>query len=256
MFARLLDTVPLAPLVLRTQLYKQRYIKSATPLVTEDELKSTQKAMDDFVKGVGSKLHNDIVEREKKRYSSFITDAWFDMYLCNRDPLPLNINPQLTFHDDPIAEKNNQATRAAVLAHSTARFMRTFEDGHLKPDMFHTNKCLGGTGTGFFSFLNGKGGSSEFDFMCSMTPKPYAFYTSYIYGTYPLDMSQYENLLHSTRIPRKGKDELQKFPRSKHMVVQRGADFWAVDLIRDNGSLVPAGEILSALQQVLSLTAA
>ena len=30
--------------------------------------------------------------------SSFITDACFDMYLCNRDPLPININPQLTYH--------------------------------------------------------------------------------------------------------------------------------------------------------------
>jgi len=30
------------------------------------------------------------------------------MYLTNRDPLPININPQLTFHDDPIPSKNNQ----------------------------------------------------------------------------------------------------------------------------------------------------
>jgi len=103
----------------------QRYLKSATPLVSEAELVSTQKAMTEFVTGVGGKLHKEIVEREKKRYSSFITDPWFDMYLSNRDALPLNMNPQLTFHDDPIAAKNDQATRAAVLAHSTARFMRT-----------------------------------------------------------------------------------------------------------------------------------
>ena len=30
----------------------QRYIKSATPLVSESELVSTQKAMNDFVKGL------------------------------------------------------------------------------------------------------------------------------------------------------------------------------------------------------------
>ena len=92
----------------------QRYIKSATPLVSEAELASTKKAMDEFVKGVGGKLHTDIVEREKKRYSSFITDAWFDMYLTNRDPLPLNINPQLTFHDDPIQSKNDQVRISAI----------------------------------------------------------------------------------------------------------------------------------------------
>ena len=93
-----------------------RYIKSATPLLSMHELASTQKAMDEFVAGAGARLQKEIVERDKTRYSSFITDAWFDMYLCNRDPLPLNINPQLTFHDDPIPEKNDQATRAAVLS--------------------------------------------------------------------------------------------------------------------------------------------
>ena len=41
-------------------------------------------------------------------------------------------------------------------------------------------------------------------------------------------MPQYENLFSSTRIPRKGKDELKKFPATRHMVVQRGADFWKV----------------------------
>jgi carnitine O-palmitoyltransferase 2 len=35
------------------------------------------------------------------RYSSFISEPWFDMYLSNRQELPLNINPQLTFKDDP-----------------------------------------------------------------------------------------------------------------------------------------------------------
>ena len=228
-----------------------RYIKSATPLLSMHELASTQKAMDEFVAGAGARLQKEIVERDKTRYSSFITDAWFDMYLCNRDPLPLNINPQLTFHDDPIPEKNDQATRAAVLAYSTARFMRTLEDQKLKPDMFHTQKCMGGVGKGFFSFLNGKGGGAQYETVCSLTPKKYAFYPSYVYGTYPLDMSQYRNLFHSTRIPRAGKDELKKFARTKHMVVQRGNDFWTVDLVRESGALVPPGEVLSALQHIM-----
>ena len=63
--------------------------------------------------------------------------------------------------------------------------------------------------------------------------------------------AQYTNLFHSTRIPRKDKDELQKFASTKHMVVQRGPDFWAVDILRDDGSVIPAGEILEALEMVL-----
>jgi hypothetical protein len=103
--------------------------------------------------------------------------------------------------------------------------------------------------------------------MCSMTPKAYAFYMAYVYGTYPLDMSQvltllsilvqkyiltpveemsqYENLFSSTRIPRKGKDELKKFSATRHMVVQRGADFWKVQAISGCGLQLLVHEALS-----------
>ena len=35
------------------------------------------------------------------------------------------------------------------------------------------------------------------------------------------------------------------------MIVQRGSAFWAIDILRDNGSVVPPGEILEALEQVM-----
>ena len=54
------------------------------------------------------------------------------MYLENRDPLPININPQLTWKPDPNPAKMNQAQRAASLLASTVRFKRTLRDGHLK----------------------------------------------------------------------------------------------------------------------------
>eukprot|EP00960_Hanusia_phi_P027250 746718-Hanusia_phi.AAC.1 len=229
-----------------------RFLESAKPLVTPQELNVTQKLLNEFVGGKGKQLQEAIVAREKKRYSSFITEPWFDMYLENRSPLPLNINPQLTLLDDPLLDKNDQASRAALLTWSSARFFRTLTEGHLIPDMFHTQKCLGGTGTGFFKFLNGKGGSSQFETVCAMTPRNYAFYAAYIYGTYPLDMSQYQNLFQSTRVPMPGKDKLVKYETSKHVVIQRGTEFWSLDILDDNGNVISADQILSAMQHILS----
>uniref|UniRef100_A0A7S4PFT3 Choline/carnitine acyltransferase domain-containing protein n=1 Tax=Guillardia theta TaxID=55529 RepID=A0A7S4PFT3_GUITH len=174
------------------------------------------------------------------------------MYLENRSPLPLNINPQLTLLDDPLPDKNDQACRAAILTWSSARFFRTLMDGHLMPDMFHTQKCMGGTGTGFFQFLNGKGGSPQFETVCAMTPRNLAFYAAYIYGTYPLDMSQYQNLFQSTRVPMPGKDKLIKYDKSRHVVIQRGTEFWSLDVLDENGNVISADQILSGIQHILS----
>jgi carnitine O-palmitoyltransferase 2 len=54
------------------------------------------------------------VERDKANLeTSYINQWWFDLYVTDRRPLPLNFTPQLTFIDDPVEEKNQQAQRAA-----------------------------------------------------------------------------------------------------------------------------------------------
>ena len=98
----------------------QRYLNSAAPLLTDAELATTKLAMAEFESGIGKKLHDEIVARDKSRYSSFISEPWFDMYLSNRQELPLNINPQLTWFDDP--KFPDAASRTAALIVSSARF--------------------------------------------------------------------------------------------------------------------------------------
>jgi hypothetical protein len=55
---------------------------------------------------------------------------------------------------------------------------------------------------------------------------------------YGLDMSQYLSLFHSTRIPKVGRDELKSYPESTHVVVQRGADFYSVNVLESDGTAV------------------
>jgi hypothetical protein len=39
-------------------------------------------------------LHDSLVERDKKnKHTSYISAWWFDMYLKDRNPVPINVNP-------------------------------------------------------------------------------------------------------------------------------------------------------------------
>lgn len=60
------------------------------------------------------------------------------MYYRFREPLPLNMNPQLTMRDDPDPAKHNQVARTASLIHASVAFYRTLRDRQLIPDLYHT----------------------------------------------------------------------------------------------------------------------
>ena len=49
-------------------------------------------------------------------------------------------------------------------------------------------------------------------------------------------MSQYGRLFNSTRVPRKGKDELVTYDDSNgHIVVMRRGHFYSINAVQDNG---------------------
>lgn len=165
---------------------------------------------------------------------------WFDMYVRDRRPLPINSNPQLTFADDPGVGKMDPIARTAQLASSAARFYRTLRDGHLSPDVFHTNPARSET--------------DLFRSLISLVPSSLSWYGAYLAGAYPLDMNQYGNLFHSTRVPHRGADEIRKCAdpatKGRHVVVQRGAEFFAVDVLREDGTAVPDAEVLGAFRAI------
>jgi len=192
--------------------------------------------------GKGQELHLELggLAGSKWRNSSYITEPWFDMYLKSRVPLPINMNPQLTFLDDtaPDGAKAGQAVRAASLVSSSVRFYRTMRDGQLEPHIFHMKPE--------------KSKTQFFDHLLAFTPQQISFYVGVLFSAYGLDMSQYMSLFHSTRIPHAGKDELKSFPGSTHIAVQRGPDFYAVEVLTPDGSAVPRDQLESAFQAILS----
>ncbi|KAJ1634246.1 hypothetical protein T492DRAFT_865438 [Pavlovales sp. CCMP2436] len=218
-----------------------RYLYFAQPLVPASQLEGTRELLRAFTAGQGAVLQAELARRDKLSYSSFISAPWFDMYLKDRRPLPLHSNPHLAWVDETEPGRAEQVGRAARLVDASVAFYRTLRDGELGPDVFHTKPKLTET--------------AWWEAFASRLPRSVAFYGAAALGAYPLDMSQYANLFETTRVPRRGRDELRKASGgsslARHVVVQRGARFWQLQAVAADGTSVGAAALELALRAVL-----
>ncbi|CAK4656326.1 hypothetical protein LEN26_015232 [Aphanomyces euteiches] len=216
-----------------------RYLLAVQPVVSPSEFEDTKRAVEKFRKQGGPELHAALVERDNAApETSYINKWWFDMYVQDRSPIVINVNPQIKIKDDPLPEKNTQNQRAASLIASSVRVFRTLRDLKLEPDIFHTKPNYSKT--------------AAFNTFCKLLPESISFYGAAAFGAYPLDMSQYKNLFHSTRVPQVGQDKLQLYPDSKHVVVQYGSKFYKFDVLDQNGGAVPDADILANIDAILA----
>ena len=201
-------------------------------LLHKDEMDEANRLVADFAARDGPAVQAALADRDRRKYSSFITAPWFEMYLSDRRPVLLNHNPALIFKDEEGAGRTgegSQVGRAARLIHAALTFDRTISTGHLEPDIFHTQPK--------------KSKTSTFNEVVRLLPRSISFYGAAICGAYPLDMSQYSNLLRSTRIPKPGIDELVVSPGSRHIVIQRNGTFYKLDVLTADGGTVPLAQL-------------
>ena len=230
------DSLPKLPIPkLEDSLKKLIYF--AEPVASEAELSELKAAADAFAAGPGPALQAALVAKDKLKYRSFISEPWFDMYLRDNASLLLNYNPQLTFKDEEGAGRADQAGRAARMVYASMTFLRTLEAEVLEPDIFHTNPKRSKTGW--------------WPEAMRMLPRRVAFYGAAACGAFPLDMSQYLNLFRSTRLPSAERDDLVVAEGSRHVVVQRGGRFFAVDVLDEEGGTLPLAQIHGAMQAVI-----
>ena len=85
------DSLPKLPVPALNETMK-KLLYSAEPLVSKAELEETWRLVADFEQpgGAGERLQAKLIDRDKQRYSSYISEPWFDMYLRDRVPLLLN----------------------------------------------------------------------------------------------------------------------------------------------------------------------
>ena len=233
------DSLPKLPLP-KLEDTLQQMLYSAEAITTPEELAEARMLADDFAAGEGPALQAELVARDARQYSSFISEPWFEMYLRDSRPLLLNHNPQLTFNDEDarsIAGDLVQSDRAARMVHGAMTFARTLEADLLEPDVFHTAPQRSKT--------------RLFEEVVRLLPRGIAFYGAAACGAYPLDMSQYANLLRSTRLPGPEIDRLQVSPGTRHIAVLRGGTFWSLDVLDEDGATIPLPEVQAGLQAII-----
>ncbi|XP_066913642.1 carnitine O-palmitoyltransferase 2, mitochondrial-like [Clytia hemisphaerica] len=213
-----------------------RYMESQKPLLNQDEFAKTQKIADDFMKGDGKALHDELVAMDKQnKHTSYISGPWFDMYLKYRDSIVLNHNPFILTADDP--HTTDQLTRATKLIHAALRFKKSLEAGNLEPDVYHLNPK--------------KSDTDRFRTLCRMTPSALSWYTAYLQKAFPLDMSQYGRLFNSTRVPAPEKDILKTNKDGRHILVIRNGNIFTFDAIKADGSFLTRDEIHTNLNSII-----
>lgn len=156
-----------------------RFLAAVKPLSTHPTAyEQFEKVVEQFrTTGTGPQLQKMLIEHDKKNLqTSYISKPWFDMYLSDRKPLPINYNPALIYKLDPRPEYNDQLTRTSNLVITSLRFMRSLRENLLEPEVYHMNPK--------------KSDTARYRAILSKTPSMIATFVSYAFKAFPLDMSQ------------------------------------------------------------------
>lgn len=216
----------------------ERFLAAVQPILSADEHRRTQQVVEEFRHGVGMELHAQLKQHdEANKHTSYISQPWFDMYLADRVPLPLNYNPLVAVKSDPRPEYQQQVVRATNMIISSLRFWRSLQANKLEPEVYHMNAK--------------KTDTAAYRRWMAVAPKAFATYASYAFKAFPLDMSQYHRLFGTARIPRLGKDELVQTPDSKHILVMRRGNMYAMNVLDSSGYIESASVILGRLRSIV-----
>ncbi|XP_050086189.1 carnitine O-palmitoyltransferase 2, mitochondrial [Anopheles aquasalis] len=217
----------------------ERYLAAQEPLLSGDAFQQTKKVVDQFREDDGPKLQTLLKEFDaQNKHTSYISEPWFDMYLRDRAPLPLNYNPLLMMNPDPRPEYNDQLLRTTNLIISSLRFMRSLRARCLEPEVYHMNPA--------------KSDTAKFRTITSLMPSFVSTYAAYAFKAFPLDMSQYHGLFGATRIPELEKDRIYRNESSRHLLVLRNGNMYAVDVLDESGNIEQPATLMGRFERILN----
>ncbi|KYN06143.1 Carnitine O-palmitoyltransferase 2, mitochondrial, partial [Cyphomyrmex costatus] len=216
----------------------RRYLNAQKPLLSQKELQNTSSYVSKFLTSEGQSLQKLLLEHNAENpHTSYISEPWFDMYLRDRKPLPINYNPFLVYVPESDPKYDTQLVKATNLIVSSLRFLKSLKNNILEPEVFHMKPE--------------KSDTQLFRNVTRLIPSRFSWYGAYLFKAFPLDMSQYKNLFNTTRIPELGKDRIFHDSSAKHLVVLRKGHFYAFDVLDTNDSIRNPKEIAACLKTIL-----
>ncbi|KAF6216188.1 hypothetical protein GE061_000528 [Apolygus lucorum] len=216
----------------------ERFLRAQKPLLTEEEYGVVEKNVKSFCSQDGQSLQKQLIDNDRNnRQTSYISKPWFDMYLNDRRPLPINYNPFLVFISDPKKEYNSQLIRSTNLVVSSLRFLKSLNANLIEPEVYHLDPKK--SDTKFFRTVTGA------------LPSSISWYGAYLFKAFPLDMSQYRHLFNTSRIPKKDSDELFHVDQTNYITVMQRGKFYKVRVLDDNGNIIDSPTIFSCLKFII-----
>lgn len=215
-----------------------RYLNSFRAISSTAEYERVEKVVEKFMQGEGQELQKELIANDKRnKATSYISEAWYDMYLSSRLPCPINYNPFMMYASDPIEASSDQLSRATNFVISCGRFKKTLDSCLLAPEVFHMDPK--------------KSDTKLFQYICRILPRKISWYGAYSFNAFPLDMNQYPSLFGGNRIPSKGKDILHSNKQSQHIVVVRNGLFYTLNIFDPYGNLYPPNQIHHCISEIL-----
>lgn len=155
-----------------------RFLAAVRPIIDATEYDNLVGLVQQFQStGTGPELQRLLIAHDKANLeTSYISLPWFDMYLSDRRPLPINYTPVLIMKPDARPEYNDQLTKTSNLVVTTLRFMRSLRENLLEPEVYHLNPK--------------KSDTDRYRRIMRNTPTLIATFVSYAFKAFPLDMSQ------------------------------------------------------------------
>ncbi|XP_060803793.1 carnitine O-palmitoyltransferase 2, mitochondrial [Amyelois transitella] len=217
----------------------ERYLNALRPLLSSEQYSTAERRTNDFIAKEGKLLQEQLIAKDKRnKHTSYISEYWFDLYLRDRIPLPINYNPLIVFQNDSRPAYNNQLVRATNLLISAVRFRESLKEQILEPEVYHLNPKK--SNTEFFRTFTG------------FLPEAISWYGAYLMKAFPLDMSQFVGLFGATRIPQLTKDKIFRDPSSRHVVVQKNGNFYIFDVYDSDGNILSPSELLGNLSRIVN----
>lgn len=116
----------------------KRYLNAQKPLLNDKELQNTSSCVSKFLASKGQSLQKFLLQNNAENsHTSYISEPWFDMYLQDRKPLPINYNPFLVFVPESDPKYDTQLVKATNLVVSSLRFLNSLKNNILEPEVFH-----------------------------------------------------------------------------------------------------------------------
>lgn len=220
----------------------KRYLSAVQPLVPPTDFERTSSIVNDFQANQGKELHEQLVKTDKANpHTSFISDDWFELYLSDRQPLPINYNPSLITRHDP--DKKDGLLRATFWVASSVRFYKAYLENTLKPEVF---------------YFGSKDHYCRKDWFQKTVAKTPRFLSAKVmaigsqFNAFPLDMSQNDNLFNSTRIPGVLKDELRAVGFQPHIIVLYRGQQYSVNVADADCNPLPHEQIYARLRDIVN----